>query len=69
MDLDRQLIKEVESHPILYDPSQTGYKNIENKREVWNKIGRKLIGGKDEVTSGILLFVFFSKLVYVSNCI
>lgn len=60
MDLDRQLIKEVESHPILYDPSQTGYKNIEKKREVWNKIGRKLIGGKDEITSGICSHCSFS---------
>lgn len=55
MDLDKQLIKEVQNHQVLYDPNHSMYKDIDYKHKIWIEIGRKLIGGEDEITSGNLM--------------
>ncbi len=52
MDLDKKLIKEVQTHSVLYDPNHGMYKDVEHKHRVWMQIGRKLMGGEDENISG-----------------
>lgn len=62
MDLDRLLIREVKNHRVLYDANHSKYKDYEFKQKIWIEIGRKLIGGEDDTTSGKLFK--FSLYVY-----
>ena len=73
MDLDKHLIREVKSHPVLYDSNHSKYKDIDFKQQTWIEIGRKLIGIEDAATSGmyeyfILKFQFFSLEIMPCSC-
>lgn len=63
MDLDEELIKEVKTQPVLYNPNDPMYKNMELKQKIWWEIGQKILNSKDESTAGtIKSFVIILKL-------
>lgn len=63
MDLDEELIKEVKTQRVLYNPNDPLYKNMELKQKIWWEIGQKILNSKDESTAGtIKSFVIILKL-------
>lgn len=52
MDLDIELIREIKTQPVLYDPNDPMYKDTDFKHKIWLEIGKKILDNKDESTAG-----------------
>ncbi|KAF4518813.1 hypothetical protein B566_EDAN008142 [Ephemera danica] len=48
IDRDIRLIEAVKGHPVLYDPSITGYKDHRTKESMWEIVGAEVDGLSDD---------------------